>query len=290
MIRVGTSGWSYADWVGSFYPVQLRDRPDAWLAHYASRFRSVEVHSTFDAFPTEDLVAEWARAGVALSEREPFEFNLQLPRAITHDALLAGDVAAARELTGQFDREVLDPLAGEGLLGAVLVTLPPKLAPSDVAVAALHDVLGALVERPVAIAFRHPAWFHNGVVVSAADRLFASPYVALVEHDNPALPGALAPIGARHAYVRLHGRRHDWTLRANETPDAHRQAHLYSRDELRPFAERAALLEAAGKDVRVVFANTPGARACANALDLLDMLGQAPSVPRPKLTEQMKLR
>src|SRR5436305_6731931 len=85
VIRVGTSGWSHPEWVGPFYPVALRDAPHAWLAYYASRFRCVEINGTFDAFPDEDLVAAWARAGLELSAASsPFEFSLKLPRECTH--------------------------------------------------------------------------------------------------------------------------------------------------------------------------------------------------------------
>src|SRR5439155_966310 len=80
MIRVGTSGWSHPAWVGPFYPVPLRAKPDAWLRHYATRFRSVEVSGTFDAMPDEALVTSWAREGIELSHPHPFEFSLALPR------------------------------------------------------------------------------------------------------------------------------------------------------------------------------------------------------------------
>ena len=300
MIRVGASGWSYDDWVGPFYPVALRERPAEWLSYYASRFSSVEIHSTFDAFPSDDLVEDWARQGVALQESpesEGFEYSLKLSREVTHQLLPAGEVAAARDLTGRFDREVLDPLAGEGLLGAVLVQLPPGFAPSPERIAALQEVIGALAERRVAIEFRDPRWFERGCVVLAAERLFASQWVALVEQDSPAVPRALPPIAARHAYIRLHGRRADRWLglplaaqQARAKHDGTRYDYLYDEDELRPIAERAALLDASRKDVRVYFNNTPGAKAVANALDLLRMVGSAPAdAPRPRLTQQTRL-
>lgn len=288
---VGTSGWSHPGWVGPFYPVHLRARPEAWLAHYATRFRAVEITSTFYALPDETLVAEWARAGVALQAAGAFEFSLKLPREVTHRALATGDADAAREATGRFDREVLDALAGEGLLGAVLVQLPPDLAPTPDAVRGLQEVLSALAERRVALEFRHPRWFAHGCVVPEAERLFASPDVCLVEADGPAAPGALPPVDARHAYLRLHGRSADrWAAPSEETPrDGARYDYLYDLDELRPVAARAASLDAQRKDVRVFFNNAPKAKAAANALDLLDLVGLAPDVPRPRLTEQRRL-
>ncbi|HEX2023019.1 MAG TPA: DUF72 domain-containing protein [Candidatus Thermoplasmatota archaeon] len=292
MIRVGVSGWSYEEWVGPFYPVHLRGRSSEWLAHYATRFRTVEINSTFYAFPGEDLVAGWARAGVALQETGPFEFSLKLPRDVTHRALADGDHDAARETTGRFDREVLDPLAGEGLLGAVLVQLPPRLGPTPEAVRGVQEVLSALAERRVALEFRHRGWFERNCVVPEAERLFASPDVCLAEVDSPLGQDAAPPVDARHAYLRLHGRREAyWTgpLARADAQDGARYDYLYDLEELRPVAERVAALDAARKEVRVYFNNTPGAKAPANALDLMRLLGMAPTVPRPRLTEQRRL-
>ncbi len=296
LIRVGLSGWSYPEWVGPFYPVQLRSDPSAWLAYYATRFRAVEINSTFYALPGEELVASWARQGVSFLERGPFEFSLKLPREVTHQALPAGDRDAAREVTGRFDREVLDPLAGEGLLGAVLVQLPPRLPPTPEAVRTLAAVIQALEERRVALELRDPRWLRHGVPVPEAEPLFATPDVALVEwaghaQAEPVLP----PVGASHAYLRLHGRKFDpeETLvdeAGHPLEEGARYDYLYAPDELRPWAEHALDLESRGKEVRVFFNNTTKAKGTLNALEFLEMIGQAPAgVPKPRLTEQTRL-
>lgn len=289
MLRVGLSGWSYPEWVGPFYPVSLRSEPESWLAYYATRFRTVEVNSTFYAFPGEDLVASWCRRGVELNERAPFEFSLKLPRSATHEALVAGDVDEARAVAGRFDREVLDPLAGEGLLGAVLVQLAPRFRAEERSVAMLREVLDALAERRVAIEFRHPSWLQDECVAPVADPLFASPDVCLAELDMPGVPRVLPPVGATHAYVRLHGRREELWGKPGGGHDGARYDYLYGEDELRPWLDRLRALEAQRKDVRVYFNNTPHAKGVANAMDLLAMLGRAPDAPRPRLTEQRKL-
>lgn len=285
---VGTSGWSHPDWVGPFYPVHLRAKPEAWLAHYATRFRAVEVASTFDAFPDEELVAAWSRAGVALLERSPFEFSLKLPRAMTHEALPAGDVEAAREWAGRFDREVLDPLAGEGLLGVVLAQLPPRFEGSPENAAALVEALAPLAERRVAIELRSPTWAHHGCLVPGLDKLFSGGDVAIVEADVPGAMDARPPLAARHAYLRFHGRRADaWG--ENGARDGLRYDHLYTREELAPWVERVHAHQRAGREVRAFFNNAPRAQAVANALDLLELMGGASALPRPKLTAQQRL-
>ncbi len=80
-IRVGTSGWSYDDWVGPFYPQGAGKRD--YLAHYASRFDVVEVDSTYYAVPRLSTVQGWA-------DRTPehFRFALKMPGEITHKRVL----------------------------------------------------------------------------------------------------------------------------------------------------------------------------------------------------------
>lgn len=286
---VGTSGWSHPDWVGPFYPVHMRAKPDAWLAQYATRFRTVEIASSFDAFPDEDLVASWARAGVVLLERGAFEFSLKLPRALTHESLPAGEVEAAREWAGRFDREVLDPLAGEGLLGVVLAQLPPSFAFSPDAAAALTEALAPLAERRVAVEFRSPTWVKSGCLVPELDRLFAAGEVCLVEADLPGMIDVRPALAARHAYLRFHGRRADLWNSNDPSRDGARYDYLYSREELAPWIERVRAHQRGGREVRVYFNNARGAQAVANAHDTQEMLGAAAPRPRPRLTAQQRL-
>ncbi len=56
---IGTSGWQYDDWRGTFYPVDLP--PRAWLEFYATRFPTVEVNSTFYRLPDREVFSHWAR-------------------------------------------------------------------------------------------------------------------------------------------------------------------------------------------------------------------------------------
>jgi len=87
-VRIGTSSWSSPDWRGVFYPP--RTRPGDFLAHYATRFDTVECDATFYGIPTADTVDGW-RAGTPAG----FVFSCKLPREITHDR---GMVDCARPL------------------------------------------------------------------------------------------------------------------------------------------------------------------------------------------------
>src|SRR3954463_10718627 len=89
MIWMGTSGYSYPEWKGSFYPTDL---PGAkMLPYYAARFPTVEINYTFYRMPNEKLVAGWAG-----QTPSPYKLTLKAPRRITHDSRLknCGDLVA----------------------------------------------------------------------------------------------------------------------------------------------------------------------------------------------------
>src|SRR2546422_7041326 len=90
MIWIGTSGYNYPEWKGSFYPADL---PAAkMLPYYAARFPTVEINYTFYRMPNEKLVNGWAAQTPA-----PFKLTLKAPRRITHDNRLknAGELVKA---------------------------------------------------------------------------------------------------------------------------------------------------------------------------------------------------
>ncbi len=83
MIRIGTQGWSYADWLGNFYPDKCK--PSEYLRIYSSRFNTVEVDSSFYAIPRRATVEKWYRATPA-----DFKFAAKFPQSITHESDLTG--------------------------------------------------------------------------------------------------------------------------------------------------------------------------------------------------------
>src|SRR5688572_16112252 len=110
-LRVGTSGYSYKQWRGAFYPEKMKDAE--MLPFYASRFDTVEINNTFYRMPAAALLERWA-------EQTPagFSFALKAPQRITHMKRLA-DVAS--EVT--YFIGVSSSLGAK--LGPVLYQLPP---------------------------------------------------------------------------------------------------------------------------------------------------------------------
>ena len=90
MIWIGTSGYNYPEWKGSFYPAALP--ASKMLAYYSARFPTVEINYTFYRMPTEKLVQGWASGTPS-----PYKLTLKAPKRITHDRRLreCGDLVRA---------------------------------------------------------------------------------------------------------------------------------------------------------------------------------------------------
>lgn len=146
-VRVGTSGYNYPEWRGSFYPEKFA--ASRMLPYYAERFRTVEINYTFYRMPSARTIAGWD------AETPPgFTFALKAPRRITHDARL-WEVAEPL-------RYFLDTAGGLGAkLGPVLFQLPPNFKKD---LGRLADLL-ALVPATVrcAVEFRHASWLADDV-------------------------------------------------------------------------------------------------------------------------------
>ena len=180
-VLVGTSGYNYPEWRGTFYPEKFSTAK--MLAYYAERFPTVEINYTFYRMPTEKLLAGWA-AGTP----EKFSFTLKAPRRITHDAKLQ----RCEELVEAFctTARTLGPK-----LATLLFQLPPNFK-KDVAV--LRAFLALLPEGTrAAFEFRHASWFDPDVFEALRARR-----LALCVADSEKLH-APVEVTADYAYFRL---------------------------------------------------------------------------------------
>ena len=145
-IRAGTSGWSYKEWKGFFYPEKLAAKD--MLRYYAERFDTVEVNNTFYRLPNLTTLEGWAT-----QVPEGFSFVLKTTKRITHDKRL-GDVADSVDYFLRTSA-TLGPR-----LGPFLVQLPPTMKKD---VARLRDFLALMPPRRAALEFRHTSWFDDEV-------------------------------------------------------------------------------------------------------------------------------
>src|SRR5919107_1578827 len=183
-IQVGTSGWSYKEWKGSFYPPKLP--ADAMLRYYASRFSTVEVNNSFYRMPRESVLAGWAE-----QVSPEFRFVMKASRRITHNNRLNDDDGSL----GYFLRAVT-PLGPR--LGPTLFQLPPTFHRD---LDRLQSFLDRLPKRwAAAVEFRHESWFDDSTY-----ELLRSRGVALVGVDRDPDQGSGAPVvpTAPWGYLRL---------------------------------------------------------------------------------------
>ena len=177
----GTSGYSYKEWVGPFYPGKTA-APDM-LRFYAARFPTVEINNTFYRMPPETLLERWAQEAP-----EGFVFTLKAPRRITHIKRLKD----AAEIVGEFFRRA-DALGDK--LGMTLFQCPPTLRKD---LPRLREFLGALpAGRRTAFEFRHDSWNDDEVYDALRERAAAW---CMAEEDDGSTPFVCT---SQDAYLRL---------------------------------------------------------------------------------------
>ncbi len=146
-LLAGTSGYSYKEWKGSFYPADL---PAArMLEYYSGRLPAVEINNTFYRLPRESVLESWAEP-----TGDDFRFALKASRRITHHGRLRGVEDLVQYLLDTV--RVLGPK-----LGPLLFQLPPYFQRD---LEALSGFLELLPRRcRAAFEFRHPSWFGDEV-------------------------------------------------------------------------------------------------------------------------------
>ncbi len=190
MMRFGTSGFSYKDWVGSFYPSGMPQRE--WLTYYAHEFDTCEVNSTFYALPKPSTLE-------AMAEKtgEGFLFAIKANQEMTHQREDNDPVFKAF-------CQMLVPVITAGKLGCILAQFPYsfRFNPRN------RDYLGLFRERlgelPLVIEFRNAQWLRSEVFdwLRQLDLGFCCV-------DEPPLPNLLPPLAeatSKLGYIRFHGR------------------------------------------------------------------------------------
>lgn len=185
-IHMGTSGWSYDQWVGPFYPRTMR--PGGYLEYYSSIFDVVEIDSTFYKPPEERTIQKWKS-----QTPDNFKFCPKMFRKITHELMLS----STQNEVDSFMR-ILRGLGSK--LGVTLIQLPPSLRLKEISI--LKDFVENLPEGyDFAIEFRDESWFDPKVY-------------SLLERNHITLAWADTPYARKHyhkttelIYLRLVGDR-----------------------------------------------------------------------------------
>ena len=256
-IRIGTSGFSFADWIGPFYPVGLKR--EALLEFYATQFDCVEINSTYYGIPAPGTFAKMAA-------RTPPEFRFVVKAAavVTHER--TADAAADDAF-----RRACEPLADAGKFEGTLVQFPWAFQNDAAAQAYLRDLRARLPEGPVFVEFRHRSWAKPSTL-ALLDELGLG-YCCVDEPALPSLmPGDAYAVGAR-GYVRLHGRNAaKWWKGSN----SERYDYEYSEPQLAEWAGKIRGLAGRATTTYVFFNNCHAGQAARNAKLLKTLLAGNP--------------
>ncbi|MDI6827261.1 MAG: DUF72 domain-containing protein, partial [Armatimonadota bacterium] len=213
-IRIGTSGFSYDDWKGPFYPESI-SKSDM-LAYYARKFFTVEINSTFYAIPSASTFKR-------MVEKTPsdFDFVVKANKELTHSSEVSSDHFA------QFRGAIL-PLIESGKLGCILAQYPWSFRKNIENVSRLRQLRNEFGDLPVTIEFRNSSWISKDTF-----ELLRECNLGFCCVDEPRLHGlmpdvviATSPIG----YVRFHGRNAEkWWVHEEAWQ---RYDYLYTNEEL----------------------------------------------------------
>jgi uncharacterized protein YecE (DUF72 family) len=288
VILLGTSGYSFPDWVGPFYPSGLER--SKMLDYYVRQFKTVEINSTYYRIPPPSTFA-------AMERKTPpdFEFVVKAHSEMTHKQTRDAEVYDAFQTA-------LEPLRRAKKLSGVLAQFPQSFHHSDTTRKFLLELQERMEGTPLFVEFRHNSWMDEGVF-----ELLEREGLGYVSVDEPDLPGLLPRVARATgplAYVRFHGRnKKNWHMRGDgiggdarpsAAPAARprerdrpllRYDYLYSEAELKEWADKIRDLNQKTQKTFVFFNNCHAGQAATSAKLMRTLLG----MPEPHVAEQTGL-
>jgi uncharacterized protein YecE (DUF72 family) len=244
-IRIGTSGWSYKEWIGPFY----NKMDKSMLRAYTRVFKTAEIDSTFYRYPSKGTVLGWTRYSP-----EDFVYAAKLPGLITHEKRLDLNQGIEQDLNTFV--ELMEPLYLSGKLGCLLIQLPPKFSFNLEKLEQFFRILPTQVN--FAVEFRDKSWMRCETWA-----LLQKYKVAYTIVDEPLLPPEIH-VTSGIAYFRWHGRgARPW------------YNYLYPPSELEPWVPRVKEVVGKVKKAYGFFNNHFHGYAVENCLQIMEMLGVA---------------
>jgi uncharacterized protein YecE (DUF72 family) len=274
---IGTAGWSYKDWVPTFYPKQQSGSFD-WLQFYSHYFKCVEVNSTYYTYISPKVVEGWVRK---VSDTDEFIFDVKLHQDFTHKRNY-------NEQNVKAVRYNLDLLSNAERLGGLLIQFPYSFSFNNSAIHYIRKLNDTFPNYNTFVEVRHSSWKNKN-----AFDFFKDANLTFCTIDQPQIGQAIPfePIVTNDkAYIRFHGRNEEaWKNSINNfgknqsyVERSERYKYLYTPGELIEIEQKLKLIQKKVKEVHVIMNNHPQGDAVANAFELVHFLEVKDRVEMPK--------
>ncbi|MBD3184561.1 DUF72 domain-containing protein [Candidatus Poribacteria bacterium] len=253
MIHIGTSGYSFRDWKGNFYPDDISN--NQMLEYYAQFFKVVEINSTYYGIPKPESFARMAG-----KTPKDFLFTVKANKNMTHER------EDNKSVFDEFEKAI-NPLIEAKKFGGLLLQFPWSFKNTENNRRYLSNCKDRLTNYPLIVEFRHNSWISEPIFdfLKSLDMSYCAV-------DEPDLPGLIPPelaVTSSIGYVRFHGRNAEkWW----EGDSSERYNYLYSEEEIQQWVPKIKELAVSTRDTYLMFNNCHAGHAAKNAKDMQDIL------------------
>ena len=253
-IYIGTSGYSFPDWTGVFYPPRLPK--NEWLSYYSLEFPAIEINATYYRLPPASTFA-----GMARRTPPEYPFWVKLPGEATH-----GDNALDGVMLGFL--EAIKPLHESGRLVGVLAQFPNSFRPVPRSLDKIRRLKELCATTELAVEFRRDDWQRPEIFGLLQSEGLVSVIVDLPKIAGLPVTHELVTSGI--GYIRFHGRN---SAAWYDPAKGDRYDYEYSLEELKLFAELALRVDEKANATFIFFNNCHMGQAVKNARMLRELLG-----------------
>ena len=274
--HIGTAGWSYKDWIPSFYPKNQSAEFD-WLQFYSHYFNCVEVNSTYYTYISPKIVEGWIKKVI---DAEDFLFTVKLHQDFTHKKDY--DQQKVKAVSDN-----LDSLAKAERLGGLLIQFPYSFSFDNTTADYVRKLRDIFQTFNCFVEVRHKSWLKKEAL-----EMFKKLNLTYCTIDQPQIGEAIPfepIITSDKAYLRFHGRNvKAWLKSINSygkqqsyEEQSERYKYLYSPGELVEIDQKIKSIQEKVKEIYVIMNNHPQGDAIANAFELIHLLEEKSKVQMP---------
>ena len=255
-ILIGTSGYSFKDWKGTFYPEKLQ--PKDYLEYYAQHFNIVEVNSSYYRIPPP-------RVYKSMMERTSpeFKFVVKIFQDLTHNDVW-------EESTIYYQKESIKPLCENNRLEGILCQFPWSFKNTESNRKRIIKIKETFPESPMIVEFRNENWINDAIF-----SFLQNNEISYCSVDMPQIKGLIPPVAdatSKLGYVRWHGRNAETWWKGDRDE---RYNYNYSGEELKVWLKKLRKLAEKTDKILGFFNNCHMGNAAFNAKMMKEMLSEA---------------